>query len=128
MRGWIERRRLAQGVIAHLLVLAFLLPAFVGLVPKPALTAEQAFAAALAASRCTTDNGGHPSPAAPVEHDQSCVLCQTHCPAVPAGLDPVSKVAPRQRDADLIPWPASTRPHPAHWRLEGVPRGPPVPV
>jgi hypothetical protein len=57
------------------------------------------------------------------------VLCQAGCAAVAPALLPDTVAEGLQRRAASVPRSsASSRLHPAHWRFEGVPRGPPLSV
>lgn len=128
--GWglagLRRNRIG---IARLLVALLMLPAVLGLLPKPALTQEQAFAAALAASRCTGDSSPQ-IPDAPGRHDHSCILCQVSCPLVGPALQPDTAAFPAPpRLASVAPVLAGKGELPKeHRRFEGVPRGPPLSV
>jgi hypothetical protein len=118
-------RRKARGM-SLALVLAFLLPMVLALVPPAALSAETRLAQALAANVCTPGPEG-PQPAAQHGQDGCCILCATGLPPVGEGkLMGGLSVAPPDVPADRMVRVAEAAP-PAPRILASVitSRGPP---
>lgn len=96
--GVITRLRKMRRCFAQAVALAFVLPALIGLLPQPALSATAALDRDLAISVCGRDlpqqqEGGH----AHAGHDH-CVLCGNHCPSCSPSLAsaaPAFAAAPR---------------------------------
>jgi hypothetical protein len=117
------RRWLAQAV-----ALALLLPALIGLLPQPALSAASAFERDLMLSVCGEDasqqGGGHH----PSTHEH-CVLCASHCSSLSPSLAnaaPAFTAAPR-RSAEPMVTAAPALAPPLQALLDASPpRGPPT--
>jgi hypothetical protein len=117
------RRWLAQAV-----ALALLLPALIGLLPQPALSAASAFERDLLLSVCGENapqqGGGHHQSS----HDH-CVLCGSNCSSLSPSLanaEPAFTAAPRRSDEPTVTVAATLAP-PLQARLDASPpRGPPT--
>jgi hypothetical protein len=72
------RRGRASWSVAILYLL--LLPILLGILPKPAPTAEFLLLHDLAASEICTMRGSAEMPGEPMEHRPDCILCSTACP------------------------------------------------
>lgn len=127
-RGSLLRLQTWRRAIARTLVVALILPALLGLVPKLPLSADQALAQAIMDSVC--DATGQKAPHhAPPQHDQSCVLCAISCASAHASDLPRSFVVAswltlnaQPIDLDSTARALQTKP----WRSVIVPRGPPA--
>lgn len=104
--GLLARLRRLRRCLVQAVVLAFVLPALVGLLPQPALSAAAALDRDLLLSVCGQDmpqpqDGGRQ----PAGHDH-CVLCGTHCPSCSPSLAagaPAFAVAPRRSACHAVP-------------------------
>lgn len=87
-RGFLQvmRRRRASWAVATLYVL--LLPMLLGLLPKPAPTAEFLLLRDLATAEICSMPGSGPVPLQPVPHQPDCILCSTACPYAGASAAP----------------------------------------
>ena len=114
---------------AHAVMLAFVLPALIGVLPQPALSASAALERDLLMSVCgqdmpQQDQGGQHQ----TSHDH-CVLCGNHCPSCSptlAGATPAFAAVPRHA---AIPEPAAVTAvaPPLQALLDASPpRGPPT--
>ncbi|WP_119270321.1 hypothetical protein [Taklimakanibacter deserti] len=80
------RRGRASFALATLYLL--LLPILLGILPKPAPTAEFLLLRDLAAVEICTMPGSGPVPGKPVQHQPECILCSTACPFAGASAAP----------------------------------------
>lgn len=128
MRGGIVTRlRGLRRWVAQAVGLALLLPALIGLLPQPALSAASAFERDLLLSVCGEDapqqgGGQHQS-----THDH-CVLCSSHCSSTSptlANAAPAFTSEPRRSDKPAMAVAATLAP-PLQALLDASPpRGPP---
>lgn len=126
-KGVLLRLQTWRRAVARTLIAAFVLPALLGLLPKLPLSADQALAQAIMESVC--DASGQQAPGhAPMQHDQSCVLCAVGCGVAHAadlpnaiGIEPWHAL--NSKPLDIVH--AATA-QPAAWRTVVVPRGPPT--
>lgn len=91
----ILRRGRASWSVATLYLL--LLPILLGILPKPAPSAEFLLLRDLAASEICTMPGSAKAPGQPVQHRPECILCSTACPlagSMPAPLPTDSLAEP----------------------------------
>ncbi|MEO6607385.1 MAG: DUF2946 family protein [Aestuariivirga sp.] len=88
MRSLLPMFRLRARVPAVVLLMAILAPLFLGLLPTPAVSAEQQLLADIASSYCA-QNGEHQQPGdhnQSTEHHECCILCASSVHAL-AGAD-----------------------------------------
>lgn len=116
------RRWLAQAV-----ALALVLPALIGMMPQPALSADAALARDLLLSVCGEDVPQQGGGAQHAAHDH-CVLCASHCSSLSPSLTaaaPAFSAVPRQAHLRLAAATAHIPP-PLQALLDASPpRGPP---
>lgn len=126
--GIVTRLRGLRRWVAQAVALALLLPALIGLLPQPALSAASAFERDLLLSVCgegapQQGGGQHQS-----THDH-CVLCSGHCSGVSpnlANVAPAFTAAPRRADEPAMTVAATLAP-PLQALLDASPpRGPPT--
>src|SRR5688572_7187603 len=70
-----------------------LLPLVLGILPKPAPTAEYLLLRDLAVAQICTMPGSAKAPGAPVQHQPDCILCSTACPFSGSAAAPPPAVA-----------------------------------
>lgn len=127
-KGGLARLRNMRRWFAHAVVLALVLPALVGLLPRPALSAAAALDRDLLMSVCSQNLPQQDQSPHQATHDH-CVLCGNHCPSISpslAGGAPAFLPAPRRGG---IPGPAAVHaiPPPLQALLDASPpRGPPT--
>lgn len=80
------RRGRASFALATLYFL--LLPVLLGLLPKPAPTAEFLLLRDLAAGQICTMPGSGSEPGRPIQHQPDCILCSTACPIAGGSVAP----------------------------------------
>lgn len=127
-KGLLARLRNTRRWFIHAVALGLMLPALIGLLPQPALSASAALDRDLQASVCGRDlqqQGGG-------QHDQAhdhCMLCTGHCASRSPSLDkqtPAFAPAPRSSALARIEA-AHHRPLPLQALLDASPpRGPPA--
>lgn len=126
--GLVTRLRGLRRWVAQAVALALLLPALIGLLPQPALSAASAFERDLLLSFCGENGpqqggGQHQS-----THDH-CVLCGSHCSSLSPSLanaEPAFTAAPRRSDEPAVTVAATLAP-PLQALLDASPpRGPPT--
>ena len=111
-------------------VFAFVLPALIGLLPNPALSASAALDRDVLSSVCGQDMPQQPDGGAPhqTSHDH-CVLCGNHCPSCSPSLaatTPAFTAAPRKTDIPAAVTASALAP-PLQALLDASPpRGPPA--
>ena len=126
--GLVTRLRGLRRWVAQAVALALLLPALIGLLPQPALSAASTFERDLLLSVCGENepqqSGGHHQSS----HDH-CVLCGSNCSSLSPSLanaEPAFTAAPRRSDEPTVTVAATLAP-PLQARLDASPpRGPPT--
>ncbi len=126
--GLVTRLRGLRRWVAQAVALALLLPALIGLLPQPALSAASTFERDLLLSVCGENEpqqgGGHHQSS----HDH-CVLCGSNCSSLSPSLanaEPAFTAAPRRSDEPTVTVAATLAP-PLQARLDASPpRGPPT--
>lgn len=127
--GVLAKLRIMRRWFAQAVVLAFVLPAIVGALPQPALSASAALDRDLLASFCGQDM---PQKQGGGQHQQShdhCVLCGNHCPSCSPSLDAASPAFTARPHHAGIPEPATAESiaRPLQALLDASPpRGPPT--
>ena len=129
-KGIVTRLRGLRRWVIQAVALAFVLPALLGLLPQPALSASAALDRDLMMSVCGQDGPAQPDggPQHQTTHDH-CVLCGTNCPSCsPSLASPAPAFAVTPRHAP-IPEPAAIAAiaSPLQALLDASPpRGPPT--
>jgi hypothetical protein len=116
---------LRRGWIATVLLAALLIPMLAGVLPRAAVSAEQALLADITRGICKPDQDPG-MPATPVQHDMCCILCAAGSPppaAKTAGLEILP--LPDSRRTALVPE-DPIGPRPGLYRAPAIPRGPPA--
>ena len=128
-KGLLARLRNTRRWLIHAVALMLMLPALMGLLPQPALSASAALARDLQASVCGRDL---PQQQGGGQHDQAhehCMLCTSHCASCSpshARQMPAFAAAPRRSALASIEA-AHLRPLPLQALLDASPpRGPPA--
>lgn len=127
--GWLSKFDQHRRALARLLAAMLLLPVLLGVLPAPALSAEDSLTRDLAISLCAP-GGQDKSGQAPLHgHGQDCLLCQAGCSMAPAADVPegVSDAAWRGNAGHRpVPRLAMDERRQALWRTSIIPRGPPA--
>lgn len=129
-KGWLALMGKLRGITSRALILSFMLPLLLGVLPARALSAEDALLLDLAGSYCSTGANGSPSDAGDGVADRRgiCVLCITGTPSTsrlsPASVGVISKTEHCLFAVPQLDRTARLPVHsiPAH---DGPPRGPP---
>lgn len=128
--GWLTRLMSSRRGIAAALALSLLLPALIGLLPQPALSASAALDRDIALSQCNPSGASKEQGAPQHEagHDH-CILCGTSCPGGSPTLSSggVAFTAAPEPSAVHLSLTAEALPRP-HLALRDAspPRGPPT--
>ncbi len=96
--SFLEMLRRGQASFAVATLYLLLLPILLGILPKPAPTAEFLLSRDLATAEICTMPGSGPVPGKPVQHQPDCILCSTACPLAGASA------APPPTDATVEPF------------------------
>jgi hypothetical protein len=100
-KGVLAKLRIMRRWFAQAVVLAFVLPAVIGLLPQPALSASSSLERDLLASVCGQDSPQKQGGGQHEGHDH-CVLCGNQCPSVSPSLDSATPAfSPRPRHSAI---------------------------